>query len=118
MYAAGLLPASFLAVCNDGYGRACRRNDGGPSHSKSEHHSRHRGAQLRGNPGACARLDCFTSLPGMKGWNTVAGKRTGGVGCGEPSRLISSRRNGIISRFDLSHHRTCRPAYGGSLINP
>lgn len=28
----------------------------------------------------------------------------------------SSRRNGIISRFDLSHHRTCRPAYGGSLI--
>ncbi|MDR0538561.1 MAG: hypothetical protein LBH04_11070 [Tannerellaceae bacterium] len=29
----------------------------------------------------------------------------------------SSRRNGTNSRFDLSHHRTCRPAYGGSLIN-
>ena len=29
----------------------------------------------------------------------------------------SSRRNGINSRSDLSHHRTCRSAYGGSLIN-
>lgn len=32
-------------------------------------------------------------------------------------RTQSSRRNGINSRSDLSHHRTCRSAYGGSLIN-
>ena len=29
----------------------------------------------------------------------------------------SSRSMGIISPCDLSHHRTCRSAYGGSIIN-
>jgi len=28
----------------------------------------------------------------------------------------SSRRNGIISRFDLSHHRAYRSVHGGSVL--
>jgi hypothetical protein len=32
--------------------------------------------------------------------------------------LESSRRNGISSRFVLSHHRTYRSVYGGFLIYP
>ena len=32
-------------------------------------------------------------------------------------KLESSRSMGIISPCDLSHHRTCRSAYGGSIIN-
>lgn len=35
----------------------------------------------------------------------------------QQKKVTSSRRNGINSRSDLSHHRTCRSAYGGSLIN-
>jgi len=38
----------------------------------------------------------------------------GFIGCDKDKE--SGRRNGIISRFDLPHHRAYRSVHGGSLI--